>query len=156
MPEIAVEYVILIPLVIMQIFLFPYAVSLMMNSWVDSSRTQALQNAATQVGASIQQLYVSMNHVTITSGLVTTKLGVVPSINGYSYTGSATIASSSGSSKVLNLTLSFVGIRYSVSTVVTLGPNAQWQSTSFMSNSTTASINANKDGSGVIWLSFGA
>jgi hypothetical protein len=156
MAEIAIEYVILIPLVILQIFLFPFAVSTIMNTWVNSSRTLALQDTAAHLGSSIQQLYVSLNHVTITSGMVTDKLDIPASISGYPFTGNATIASVSGSSKVLNLTLTFIGIKYSASTVVTLGPNAQWQSSMFMSNSTTACINANKDGAGVVWLSFGS
>ncbi len=158
MTEIAIEYVILVPLLLLQIFLFPFAVSLIMNTWVTSSRELALQDAASQLGSSIQQLYVSLNHLTVTTGTVTSEMNIPSSISGYVYRGNASLTAVSGSNSdtVLNLTLKFLGLGQSATTLVTLGPNAEWQSSTFMSNSTTACISANKDSSGTIWLSFGA
>jgi hypothetical protein len=158
MAEIAVEYVILIPLLMVQIFLFPYAANLIMSNWTTQSRTLALQDAASQLGSSIQQLYSALNHVTVTSGSVTSSLGIPSSISGYVFYGNASLITAGlGSAEVLNLTLTFVGSRVSASTTITLGENAQWQqSSSFMSNSTTACINANKNSSGTVLLSFGS
>jgi len=159
MANITIEYMILVPLLILQIFLLPYATSLIMSSWSTSSETLALQEACSRVGSSIQQLYFFMNHASIPSGNVTSSMNIPMFINNYAYTGNATLTSvisGSSSSKVLKLTLKFMGNSIFVTSPVTLGQNVQWQSSSFMSNSTTACIQAYKDSSNVIWLSFGA
>jgi hypothetical protein len=70
MTQITIEYMIMIPLLILQIFLFPFTAGLIMNGWVDSRRTLALQEAASNLGSSIQQLYSSLNHDTISAGVV--------------------------------------------------------------------------------------
>jgi hypothetical protein len=146
---------ILIPLLILQIFLLPYAASMMMNYWSTSSETIALQDAASHLGSSIQQLYLFINNPALSSTTVTNNLGVPTYINGYAYIGKATLTSVSGSEEVLNLTLSLIGNTISASSIVTLGQNVQWNSsgTTFMSNSPDACINAQKDNN-IILLSF--
>ena len=160
MANITIEYMILVPLLILQIFLLPYATSLIMSSWSTSSETLALQDASSRVGSSIQQLYYFVNHATIPSGNVTSSMNIPRFINNYAYTGNATltsVVSGPSSSKVLKLTLKFMGNSIFVTSPVNLGQNVQWNSSSsFMSNSTTACIQAYKDSNNVIWLSFGA
>ena len=156
MVHIAIEYVILIPLLVLQIFLFPLTASWLTNVWGTSSQTIALQQVASQVGTSIQQLYISLNHTTIESGTVKDTLYLPSLLSGYTYTGNATLVPAPGSaSNVLHLTLKYIGAAISTTTLVPLGQNAQWQNSSFMSNSTSTSINGNKDNNGIIWLSFG-
>jgi hypothetical protein len=100
-----------------------------------------------------------LNHATITAGAVTNKLNIPAFIEGYAYVGNATLKTvldpTFNSSKVLEITLQFMGIGISSTTSVTLGQNVEWQNSTFMSNSTYASINAEKQSNGVIRLSFG-
>jgi hypothetical protein len=152
--HVTIEYVILVPLLILQIFLFPFAASIAMNSWVDSRRTLALQETASHLSSSIQQTYLSLNHTTISAATVTNKLDIPPFIEGYAYTGTATLRELSSGSKVLELTLRFKGVEISTTATVTLGQNVEWQDSTFMSNSTSACLQAEKYSNGAIELSF--
>jgi hypothetical protein len=151
----------MIPILIMQIFLFPLTAGWIMTTWVDSRQTLALQEAASHLGSSIQQVYSALNHESISAGTVTNRLEVPPFIEGYAYTGNATLRALDpelNSSKVLDITLRLMGSRIETTTSVTLGQNVEWQPSTFMSNSTNASIKAAKYWNSteyVIRLSFG-
>jgi hypothetical protein len=160
--QITIEYMIMIPILIMQIFLFPLTAGWIMNTWVDSRQTLALQETASHLGSSIQQVYSALNHESISAGTVTNRLEVPPFIEGYAYTGNATLRTALdpelNSSKILDITLRLMGGRIESTTSVTLGQNVEWQPSTFMSNSTDASIKAEKYLNGtesVIRLSFG-
>jgi hypothetical protein len=146
---------IMIPILIMQIFLFPLTASLIMNNWVDSRRTIALQETASHLSSTIQQLYSSLNHATISAGTVTNKLTVPPFIEGYAFSGNATWRTPSDG-KILDLTLRLMGANVEVTASVTLGENAEWKNSTLMSNSTYAGINAEKMSNGTIRLYFGS
>ena len=158
MPQITIEYMIMIPILIMQIFLFPLTAGWIMTTWVDSRRTLALQETASHLGSSIQQVYSALNHESISAGAVTNRLEVPPFIEGYAYTGNATLRTlnpTPNSSKVLDITLKFKGYNIEATTSVTLGQNVEWQNSTFISNSTYASVIAEKQSNNTIWLSFG-
>lgn len=159
MPHITIEYVIMVPVLILQIFLFPLSASWLMNIWVDSRRTLALQEAGSHLGSTIQQIYFSLNHETISAGIVTQSADVPPFIENYPYSGTATLRtvleSTLNSSKVLTITLRLWTVGTIVTTSVILGQNVQWQESTFKSNSTSACINAVKLDNGTIRLSFG-
>lgn len=154
MAHITIEYMILIPVLILQIFLLPYAAGIVMSYWTTSSDTLALNDARIHLGSSIEQLYFFLNNPSVSSGTVTDVLGISPYIGNYPYIGNATLVSVSGSGVVLELTLSLVGARISTTAPVTLGQNAHWVDSTFMSNSTSACITAYKDSNNTIWLSF--
>jgi hypothetical protein len=149
---------ILIPLLILQIFLLPYAASAMMSYWTTSSETITLQDAASHLGSSIQQFYLFVNNPALSSTTVSNSLGVPTYINGYAYSGKASLASvsGSGSEQILNLTLSLVGSSISTYSIVDLGQNVQWNRscTTFMSNSPNACVNALKYSNGTILMYF--
>jgi hypothetical protein len=161
-PNVTIEYVIMLPLLILQVILFPLTASWLMNTWVTSRRTIALQEAASNIGSNVQQLYFTLNHATIPVGTsITEKSDVPPFIEDYAYTGSATLktvsSTSLNSSKVLTITLGLRTVGTTVTTSVILGPNAQWLASTFKSNSTNAGILAQKVANGtgaIIWLSF--
>jgi hypothetical protein len=157
MANITIEYMILIPILILQIFLLPFAASLFMNYWTTSSNTLALNDASTHLSSSIEQLYFFLNNPSVSSGTVTNNLDIPPYIGNYAYVGSATLisVSGSGSEKVLELTLKLVGSTISTTTPVTLGENVQWLNSTFMSNSNGACIDGYKDSNNTILLSFG-
>jgi hypothetical protein len=157
--HVTIEYIIMVPLLILQIFLFPFAASVAMNSWVDSRRTLALQETASHLGSSIQQTYLSVNYTTISAANVTNKLNIPPFIEGYAYMATATlrtVTEPASGSKVLELTLTFKGVEISTTATVTLGENVEWRDgySTFMSNSTSACLQAEKYGNGTIKLSF--
>jgi len=158
-PHVTIEYVIMVPVLILQIFLFPLAASWLMNIWVDSRRTLALQEAASHMGSSIQQVYSALNHDTISAGAVTQRVDVPPFIENYPYIGNATLKAVSdpslNSSKVLQITLQLRTVGTIVTTSVILGQNVAWKESVFVSNSTNACIRAEKFANGTICLSFG-
>jgi hypothetical protein len=157
--QITIEYMIMIPILIMQIFLFPLTAGWIMNTWADSRQTLALQETASHLGSSVHQMYSALNHESISAGTVTNRLEVPPFIEGYAYKGNATLRTTLdpelNSSKVLYISLRFMGGRITATTSVTLGQNAEWdQNSEFMSNSTQASLIAQKMPNGTILLSF--
>jgi len=158
MPHVTIEYVIMVPVLIMQIFLFPLTASWLMNIWVDSRRTLALQETASHLGSTIQQIYFSLNHETISAGTATQKSNVPPFIENYPYNGTATlrtVSDFSNSSKILQITLRLGTVGTTVTTSVVLGQNVLWNESTFVSNSTNACIRAEKLTDGNISLSFG-
>jgi ribosomal protein RSM22 (predicted rRNA methylase) len=159
MAHITIEYIIMLPVLILQILLFPLATSWLMNVWVDSRRTLALQEVASHIGSSIQQVYFALNHATVTAKIVTQKVDVPPFIENYPYTGNATLKSvldpELNSSKVLEITFRLVDVGTTVKTMVILGGNVVWRESTFVSNSTNACITAEKFANGTIRLSFG-
>ena len=158
MVQITIEYMIMIPILIMQIFLFPLTAGWIMTTWVDSRQTLALQETASHLGSSVHQMYSALNHESISAGTVTNRLEVPPFIEGYAYKGNATLRAldpAPNSSQVLDITLRFMGGHIEATTSVTLGQNVAWQNSTFMSNSTDASLIAAKLPNGTILLSFG-
>jgi hypothetical protein len=159
MAHITIEYVIMVPLLLLQIFLFPLTASWLMNIWVDSRRTLALQEAAGHLGSTIQQIYLILNHTTISAGTVTQKSNVPPFIENYPYTGNAVLRTvldpALNSSKILKITLKLGTIGTTVDTSVILGQMVQWRESTFVSNSTNACVRAQKFANGTISLSFG-
>jgi hypothetical protein len=159
MPHITIEYVIMVPLLLLQIFLFPLTASWLMNIWVNSRRTLALNEAASHLGSTIQQIYLTLNHTTISAGVVTQKSNVPPYIENYPYTANGTLKTvldpALNSSKILKITLKLRTIGTTVTTSVILGQMVQWKESTFVSNSTNACIRAEKFTNGTISLSFG-
>jgi hypothetical protein len=149
---------IMIPILILQIFLFPLTAGWIMTTWVDSRQTLALQEAASHLGSSVHQVYSALNHESISAGTVTNRLEIPPFIESYAYTGNATLRAlgpAPNSSQVLDITLRFMGSHIEATTSVTLGSNVAWdQNSAFMSNSTDASLIAEKMLNGTILLYF--
>jgi hypothetical protein len=148
----------MLPLLILQIVLFPVAASLLMNVWVGSRTTIALQEAANNLGSDMQQIYSELNQPAIPATAVTQKSSVPAFIENYPYTGTATLQAASSSalnsSKVLTITLTLETTGTKVTTLVILGKNAQWSPSTFESNSTNAGILAQKFANTTICLSF--
>jgi len=156
LPQITIEYMIMVPMLILQIFLFPLTAGLLMSSWVDSRQTLALEETASHLGSSIQQVYSALNHDSISTGTVRSSLPISPFIEGYAYTGNASLrAAETNSSQFLDITLAFMGGSIDATTSVTLGSNVNWDADSeFMSNSTNANLVAEKLVNGTISLRF--
>ncbi|MEM3579868.1 MAG: hypothetical protein QXH40_02980 [Candidatus Bathyarchaeia archaeon] len=157
MPHVAIEYVIMVPVLVAQIFLFPLMATTLTNIYVESRRRLAAETAASRLANSIQQLYFSLNHESIPPGTVTFDPGLPRYIDSYHYVarGELTPIREGGAAR-LNINLSVVGLGIKVSAYVTLGPNVSWDSSSvFISNSTNACVEVTKDSSGAFYFRFG-
>jgi hypothetical protein len=152
----------MIPLLVLQILLFPMAASWLMNIWVNSRMELALGNSASHLGSSMLQLYSTLNHVTVSAGTTTYSPGLPPYIENHYYSGTAVlrnaVGSGANSSRILDMTLLLSGTQTSVTTSITLGANIVWNNSTFLSNSTNAVIVAQKFLNGtqyMISLQFG-
>jgi hypothetical protein len=145
----------MIPVLILQIFIFPLTATIIMNAWADSRQTLELQDAAGYVGSSIQQLYSTVNHV-LDNGTMTIKLDIPTSIEDKTYTTTLShVQQSGGSYEIMNVTLCLIGTKNHASTLVTLGPNVDWQENlAFNSTLYPLTLSANKTANS-IWLSLG-
>jgi len=154
------EYMILIPVLILQIFLFPMFVSVAMNQWVDDRQTLELQQTVSNIGSVIEQTYLSLNHTSILGCMFNSSLALQPTIEGYNYTAEASLRAISnadyGASKVLSITMSFEGKSLSATTNVTLGQNVQWVNSELVSNPPTTCLYAEKFANQTIQLHFGS
>ncbi|MGQ9460204.1 MAG: hypothetical protein ACUVRA_03110 [Candidatus Bathyarchaeaceae archaeon] len=154
MAHITIEYVIMIPILLLQVILIPVATGWMMDVWVDRRRETALQNVASHLGSTIQQLYFSLNREEIGAGTITQASNVPPFIESIPY---VVIASDRRveNSTIIDLYLAFMGKSVSVTTRVTLGPNVMWRQSIFVSNSTSACVRVEKFSNGTLVFSFG-
>jgi hypothetical protein len=154
--HITIEYMIMIPVLIMQIFLFPLTATVIMDNWADSRVTIELQATAGHMGSSIQQLYYTMNHESVFNSSMKITLDVPPLIEGRAYTTTLShVTHLDTSYQIMNVTLKLIGTKDQVSTLVTLGSNIDWQENlAFNSTSHNLSLVANKTANS-IWISFG-
>jgi hypothetical protein len=145
-PSITLEYMIMVPVLIVQIFIFPLTASVIMNTWTDSRMTIELQGIAGHIGSSIQQLYYTMNHDSISNGSMSITLDIPPLIEGYAYTTTLSrVEHLDTSYQIMNVTLKLLGTKDQTSTIVTLGQNVDWQENlSFLSGSQPIILNADK------------
>ncbi len=156
MAHVTIEYMIMIPVLIMQIFLFPFTATIIMNAWTDSRITLQLQEITGHLGSSIQQLYYTMNRASVSSGSLTIKLDIPLSIvdgnTEYRYNITLQHASDSENpenhAQIMNLTLNFVNSKGEASTLITLGENAQWDNIT-VERGSISFINATKTSSAI-------
>lgn len=139
MAQVSIEYMIMVPALILQIFLLPYVANVMMSSWEDDRIDIQLNEIVGNLGSSVQQLYYTMNRELISSGSLTIQLYTPPRIisssGNYSYTIDIQNASAfSGYAQIMNITVSLFEGERKASTLVTLGENADWDDASFVSD----------------------
>jgi len=155
-PHITIEYTILVPILFVQIIVFPFAASMMVTAWANSHREAELQGAADHLASTIQQFYLSVNRDEISVGNITQASTLPTTIQSYPYkaTGSLRIADSS---KVLTLLLELQGTKTTAGATTVLGSNVLWTEESvFQSNSLNASIKVQKFADGTLLFSFGS
>jgi hypothetical protein len=128
--QITIEYMIMIPVMILQIFLFPYIAVTLMDNWTSSRQTIELQDIASQLGSTIQQTYYIINHASVSSGSTSMQvaLNIPKTVDNIAYTVTLSHVSNVDSSyQVMNITLHINSGSASTSTLVTLGDNINWQ-----------------------------
>jgi hypothetical protein len=153
MVQVTLEYMIMVPVLIMQIFIFPFAANMIMNTWVDTRQQLSLQETAGHLGSTIQQLYYTINRASVSSGSLTLKLDTPPTIEGFGYT--IMFGNASGSdTKVLRITMHLNQSSVEASTIVTLGQNADWLNNATYSSTSISTITATKTPSDTVYLAL--
>jgi hypothetical protein len=133
---------IMVPVMILQIFLFPYVAVMLMDNWNDSRQTLELQETAAQLGSTIQQMYYTINRASVSSGSASMKidLDIPRAIENHPYTVTLqNVPNSNSAYQIMNITLCFTGSSVSTSTLVTLGDNVNWAD-NLAFNSATAGL----------------
>jgi hypothetical protein len=154
-PHVTMEYTIMIPILLMQVILIPIATGWMMTVWVDQRRETALQDVASHLGSTFQQLYLSLNREEVGSGIVTQASNVPPFIESIPYVVDASDRRVENGT-VIDLHLALMGTSITTTTHVTLGSNVLLgPQRTFMSNSTSACIKVEKFSNRTMSFSFG-
>ncbi len=154
MPHISVEYTIMVPILLMQVIFVPMAVGWMMDAWVNRRRETALQDVASHMGTTIQQLYLSLNRAEIAPGTTTQTSNVPALVESFPYRATASHRKVENST-LIDLSLALTGASVAATTRVILGPNVLWQPSTFLSNSASAKIEVTKFSNGTLSFSFG-
>ena len=143
MVHVSMEYAIMVPVLLVQVILIPVATGWMMDVWVVKRRETALQDVASHMGTTIQQLYFSLGREEIAAGTTTQTTNVPPFIESIPYIVTAS-ESRIGNTTLVDLNLALMGTDIAVNSRVILGPNVQWEQSTFVSDSTSASIRVRK------------
>lgn len=154
MPHVSMEYAIMAPILLVQVILIPMATSWMLDVWVTRRRETALQDVASHMGTTIQQLYFSLNREEISVGTTTQASKVPAFIESIPYVVTASNRTI-GNSTIIDLYLALMRTGVSTTTRITLGPNVVWQQSTFVSNSTDACIIVEKFSNNTLSFSFG-
>lgn len=155
MPHVSIEHVIMLPILLMQVILVPLATGWMMDAWVDRRRETTLQDVASHLGSTIQQLYFSLNREEIGTGTVTQASNIPQFIESIPYIVTASDRKIENST-IIDLHLSLTGTSITATTQVTLGSNVLLgEQRTFTSNSASASIIVEKFSNGTLSFSFG-
>jgi hypothetical protein len=157
MPHVAIETVIMIPLLVLQIFLLPMVATTMTSYWTDNSRQVAVQDAANQLADVIQQLYISLNRKEVLNGTIRWTSTLPEEVASYPYMANGSLRTSLGSnsSKILTLQVHLQIVGSTATASVTFGSNVVWNQTSvFDSDSLNAAIEVKKFADGTLRFSF--
>lgn len=154
MPHVSMEYAIMVPILLVQVIMIPMAASWMMDAWVTRRKETALQDVANYIGSTIQQLYFSLNRQEIAAGTTTQTANIPSFIESIPYNITASHRKIENST-IMDLYLALIGTNIRATTRVTLGPNVLWEQSTYVSNSTSASIKVEKFFNGTLSFSFG-
>lgn len=156
MPHVAIEAVILAPLLVIQIMLFPFMANTISSGWANSARDIALNETGSQIANTIQQLYLSLNRADFLPGTIVHASTFPKEIGAHVYTVTGLLTTPVlNSSRILLLNLTVQELRNTVVVQTPLGPNALWNENSlFISSSLGASIKAQKFANGTLLFSF--
>jgi hypothetical protein len=143
-----IEYMILTPVLILLIFLLPFMANGAMNYYSNGRQELELKTTASHLGSTIQQVYFSLNHDSVSTGpTITSNLEIPPLIETSTYTVNCTSRTAVGSGAlIVDLKLKLSGSGVTAISSVTLGQNAVWTNSYFWSNSVSAHILATKSG----------
>jgi hypothetical protein len=145
--NVTIEYAILVPLLFAQIIIFPFVASTVTNSWQETQRNVALQEVADHLASTIQQLYLSINNVEISTGNINQTLTLPETVGPYPYTGTCFLNDPpDGSAKILTVTLTLDDVGNTATGSAVMGNNVEWVGSILRSNSAETYIEVTKSG----------
>ena len=156
MPHVAIETVIMAPLLVLQIILLPMVAVTITSYWSNQSRDVAVQEVANQLAGVIQQLYSSLNMKEVSNGTVRWASTLPKEVVSHPYTANGWLQTWSGSnsSRILTLQIELQDVGNTATAIVTLGLNVLWNQTSvFHSDYSNAAIEVQKS-DGILSFSF--
>lgn len=154
MPHVSMEYVIMVPVLLVQVILIPMAAGWIVDVWVVRRQEIALQDVASHMGTTIQQLYFSLGTEQVGPGISTHSPELPPFIESIPYVITAS-DSEVGNSTIIDLYLALMGTGTTATSKVIVGPDVLWQQSTFLSNATSPSIIVEKFPNGTLSFSFG-
>jgi hypothetical protein len=149
--------VLLAPLLLIQVILLPFAASTLSAKWATATQDVTLNETASQMAGTIEQLYLSLNRPEISTGTITQVSTFPAEIAEHSYyvTGQLKSSLQPGFGKILFLNLTLQELGSTVTVQTPLGTNVSWNETSrFDSSSPNASIKVQKFANGTLLFSF--
>jgi len=146
----------MIPVMIALVLILPFSAGLMTSSLNENRRQIVLQDAAFQLGSTIQQLYLALGSKDVASGTISQSPHLPQTIETYTYiaTGYLVIPLIEGQSRTLILTLTMNALGKTVKSGVVLGSNVRWNDSIFFSNSTYACVTVQKFANSTLRFSF--
>jgi hypothetical protein len=149
MASVVTEHMLLLVPMMIVVMIFPMVAGFVVNNYNNEQRTLAIEQASAKVGSAIQQIYLVASVDTVQNCNITVANPIPTNLEGQQYLMTGTLEG-----EYLTLHVGYPGINVWYDHKVTLGENAEWDSTSMLdSNSPTAAILARKE-SGKIILSF--
>jgi hypothetical protein len=155
-PHVVIEQIIMLPVLIALVLLLPFFANSMTLSWIDARRQVLLQDAASQLGSTIQQLYFALDSDEVAAGTISQSPNLPQTIESYTYTatGYLAIPTFDNESRTLILTLTLHPLGKTAKSNVVLGPNVLWNDSVFVSNSTYACVCVQKFENGTLLFFF--
>jgi hypothetical protein len=145
---------IMIPVMILQIFLFPFVATMLMDNWASSRQTLELQETAGKLSSTIQQMYYTINRASVSSSSAAMKVALdfPKTIENQAYTVTLLkITNLDFSYRVMNVTLRLINGDCFASSLVTLGDNIDWQDNlSFSSTTSNIVLTATKTDNAIV------
>jgi hypothetical protein len=135
MASVVTEHVILMMPVFIVMMVFALVANSVVSNYSSQQKALIIDGAQNQLGTTISQLYFTLSQSEISDCVVTKTVPLPEMIDGQNYKVNGTLTGN-----LLTLTFSFPGILLSDNTVVNLGPNAQWVSSSVFSSTNTNSV----------------
>jgi hypothetical protein len=154
MPHSNIEYAIMAPILLLQVLFLPVATGWMMDYWGVKRMETTLQDVASHLATTVQELYYSLNRDDVLPGEVTHTLTIPEYIESTPYTITSSSLQIENSTAIdLHLELLQKDVTARVRTV--LGSNAKLIPSSFTSDSSTALLSVEKFANSTIRFSFG-
>lgn len=146
----------MIPALIALVLLLPFSANLMISSSIDARRQALLQDAASKLGSTIQQLYFALEPTHVAAGNISQSPNLPQTIESYTYTatGYLVIPLLANQSRTLVLTLTLQPLGKTAESTVVLGSRVLWGESVFMSSSNYACVRVRKFVNGTLLFSF--
>ncbi|MCJ7635159.1 hypothetical protein MUP77_22550 [Candidatus Bathyarchaeota archaeon] len=150
MSDTVVEHVMLLPLMMIALVLFPVAANSVVINYVNQQHLVIAQSAMNQIVSTVQQLSYSLSQENIMPCNVTMTKLLPQKIDAYTYDVSAT----TNPSNELTLSLYMSSLNIHVDKTITLSPTTLWSNSQFHSILPTAAIKVEKMMNGTLLFSF--